>query len=79
MEITSYRKIENVTYEGKPSLPQETNIKTAADQSSTHSLESPKGTNIVIIDDDLQEAFPDSETINKVLRDYAREHKLIIE
>ena len=29
-----------------------------------------KGTNIVLIDPDLHELFPDSESVNRALRDY---------
>lgn len=29
-----------------------------------------EGTNIVLIDPDLHELFPDSESVNKALRDY---------
>ena len=29
-----------------------------------------KGTNIVLIDPDLHEIFPDSEAVNRALRDY---------
>lgn len=30
-----------------------------------------KGTNVVIIDPDLHELFPDSESVNRALREYA--------
>lgn len=30
-----------------------------------------QGTNLVLIDPDLHELFPDSESVNKALRDYA--------
>ncbi len=30
-----------------------------------------EGTNIVLIDPDLHELFPDSESVNRALRDYA--------
>ena len=30
-----------------------------------------QGTNLVLIDPDLQELFPDSESVNRALRDYA--------
>ena len=29
-----------------------------------------KGTNVVLIEPDLHEAFPDSEAVNRALRDY---------
>ena len=29
-----------------------------------------EGTNVVLIDSDLQEFFPDSESVNKALREY---------
>jgi hypothetical protein len=35
------------------------------------------GTNIVLIDPDLRELFPDSESVNRALRRYAEEHQLL--
>lgn len=35
-----------------------------------HAARFPEGTNIVLIDSDLHELFPDSEAVNKALRDY---------
>ena len=34
-----------------------------------------KGTNIVVIDPDLHELFPDSEAVNKALREYLARKK----
>lgn len=34
-----------------------------------------QGTNIVLIDPDLQERFPDSEAVNRALRDYLNQNK----
>ena len=34
------------------------------------------GTNVVLIDPDLHEIFPDSEAVNHALRKYAEEHQL---
>ncbi len=33
-----------------------------------------EGTNIVLIDADLHKLFPDSESVNHALRNYAEEH-----
>ena len=33
------------------------------------------GTNLVLIDPDLRELFPDSASVNKALRDYAAQRK----
>jgi hypothetical protein len=35
-----------------------------------------EGTNIVLIDPDLQKLFPDSESVNRALRKYAEEHQM---
>jgi len=35
-----------------------------------------EGTNIVIIDPDLHKLFPDSESVNRALRKYAKEHHI---
>ena len=35
-----------------------------------HALRFREGTNVVLIDSDLHELFPDSEAVNKALRDY---------
>lgn len=35
-----------------------------------HATRFREGTNIVLIDSDLHELFPDSEAVNKALRDY---------
>ena len=34
-----------------------------------------KGTNVVVIDPDLHKIFPDSESVNWALRQYAEEHQ----
>jgi hypothetical protein len=34
-----------------------------------------EGTNLVLIDRDLRELFPDSASVNKALRDYAAQRK----
>lgn len=34
-----------------------------------------EGTNLVLIDRDLRELFPDSAAVNKALRDYAAQRK----
>ena len=34
-----------------------------------------EGTNLVLIDPDLRKLFPDSESVNKALRDYLQQHK----
>jgi hypothetical protein len=36
-----------------------------------------KGTNIVLVDADLHRIFPDSEAVNRALRQYAQEHQMI--
>jgi hypothetical protein len=36
-----------------------------------YAARSKQGTNLVLIDPDLHELFPDSESVNKALRDYA--------
>lgn len=35
-----------------------------------------EGTNVVAIDPDLHELFPDSESVNRALRQYAKEHQI---
>ena len=35
-----------------------------------------EGTNIVVIDPDLHKIFPDSESVNRALRQYAEEHRI---
>lgn len=35
-----------------------------------------KGTNVVVIDPDLHEIFPNSESVNRALRQYAEEHRI---
>lgn len=34
-----------------------------------------EGTNLVLIDPDLHEIFPDSESVNRALRDYVEQQK----
>jgi hypothetical protein len=34
-----------------------------------------EGTNLVLIDPDLHELFPDSESVNRALRDYVQQRK----
>jgi hypothetical protein len=34
-----------------------------------------EGTNLVLIDPDLHDLFPDSESVNRALRDYVEQHK----
>jgi hypothetical protein len=34
-----------------------------------------EGTNLVLIDPDLHELFPDSESVNQALRDYVEQRK----
>lgn len=34
-----------------------------------------EGTNVVLLDPDLHELFPDSESVNRALRDYVEQHK----
>ena len=35
-----------------------------------------EGTNVVVIDPDLHNIFPDSESVNRALRQYAEEHQI---
>ncbi len=35
-----------------------------------------EGTNVVLIEPDLHRLFPDSESVNRALREYAAEHHL---
>ena len=35
-----------------------------------------QGTNIVVIEPDLHQLFPDSEAVNRALRQYAKDHQL---
>jgi len=35
-----------------------------------------EGTNVVVIDPDLHKIFPDSEAVNRALRQYAEEHQI---
>lgn len=35
-----------------------------------------EGTNVVVIDPDLRRIFPDSESVNRALRQYAKEHQI---
>ena len=35
-----------------------------------------EGTNIVVIEPDLHKLFPDSESVNRALRQYAEEHRI---
>lgn len=35
-----------------------------------------EGTNVVLIDPDLQKLFPNSEAVNRALRKYAKEHHI---
>ncbi|MBT0588175.1 hypothetical protein [Alteromonas oceanisediminis] len=35
-----------------------------------------KGTNVVLIEPELQKLFPDTESVNKALKEYAQEHQL---
>ena len=35
-----------------------------------------EGTNVVVIDPDLHKIFPDSESVNRALRQYAEEHQV---
>ena len=35
-----------------------------------------EGTNIVVIDPDLQKLFPNSAAVNRALREYAEEHHI---
>jgi hypothetical protein len=36
-----------------------------------------EGTNIVVIAPDLRKLFPDSDSVNRALRKYAKEHRMI--
>ena len=36
-----------------------------------------KGTNVVIIDPDLQKIFPDSKSVNQALRQYAQDRQIL--
>ncbi len=36
-----------------------------------------KGTNVVVITPELHKLFPDSESVNNALREYAKEHHLM--
>ena len=35
-----------------------------------------EGTNVVVIDPDLYKLFPNSESVNRALRQYAQEHQI---
>jgi len=35
-----------------------------------------KGTNVVLIEPELYDIFPNAETVNQALREYAKEHHL---
>lgn len=35
-----------------------------------------EGTNLILIEADLQRLFPDSEAVNRALRTYAEEHRM---
>ena len=35
-----------------------------------------EGTNIVVISPELHKLFPDSDSVNKALREYAKEHEI---
>ena len=35
-----------------------------------------QGTNLVVIDPDLHKIFPDSEAVNRALRQYVTEHRI---
>ena len=37
-----------------------------------------EGTNIVVIAPDLHKLFPDSDSVNRALRNYAKEHRMIL-
>jgi len=37
-----------------------------------------QGTNIVVIAPELHKLFPDSESVNQALRQYAKEHHLVL-
>ena len=36
-----------------------------------------EGTNVVLIDPELNRLFPDAEAVNRALRAYAKEHKML--
>ncbi len=38
-----------------------------------------EGTNIVVISPELRKLFPDSESVNKALRQYAKEHGMDVD
>ena len=38
-----------------------------------------KGTNIVLIEPDLHKLFPDSDSVNRALREYAEDKRLVTE
>ncbi len=35
-----------------------------------------EGTNVVLVDPDLHRLFPDSESVNRALRKFAKEHRM---
>jgi len=35
-----------------------------------------EGTNVVLIEPDLHKLFPDAESVNRALREYAEEHQM---
>ena len=37
-----------------------------------------EGNNIVVIAPDLHKLFPDSDSVNRALRNYAKEHRMIL-
>jgi len=37
-----------------------------------------EGTNIVVISPELHKLFPDAESVNKALRQYAKEHDMVL-
>jgi len=37
-----------------------------------------EGTNVVPIDPELKKLFPNTEAVNRALRQYAKEHKMLI-
>lgn len=37
-----------------------------------------EGSNIVVIAPDLHKLFPDSDSVNRALRKYAEEHKMVL-
>jgi len=37
-----------------------------------------EGTNVVPIDPELKKLFPNAEAVNRALRQYAKEHKMLI-